>query len=185
MLTSRKKLKDRPWVLFSLEFLIVMLSVLLALGLDSWRANKAEFELADKVLQNFEREILTNLAEVQEAYNHHVKLFDEIMNGRRGISMRAATIENSAWEVAKSTGSIAIIDFEIVELASKIHELQRKYQRIEESSADIIYQGNFQFLGLDIENISDEIFKSALSNLVRRLMLAERELLEAYEKYLE
>lgn len=183
MLTSRKTLKDRPVLLLFAEFMIVMLSVLLALGLDSWRESRASQELAEKSLQNFEREIAMNRAEIQDAYDHHTELLVEVMDGTMGVTLNTATIENSAWEVVKTTGAIMEIDFDTIEIASRVYELQRRYQRIEESSTEIIYQGNFQFVESDIDELNEELMRSALGNLVIRLLNAERALLNAYDEY--
>jgi len=185
MLTAKKTLKDRPWLLLFAEFIIVMLSVLLALGLDSWRENKASQKVAENALNNFEREIMINQSEIQKAYDHHTILLEEIRNGRLGVSMNMATIENSAWEVVQSTGSITNIQFGTVEIASRIYELQRRYQRIEESSSNIIYQMNFQLTQSGLDDLNEELLQSALLNLVLRHLNAERTLLEAYEIYVE
>lgn len=183
MLTSRKSFKDRPALLLFAEFMIVMLSVLLALGLDSWREGRVSQKLAERSLQNFERELAINVTEVQEAFDHHTQLLEEVRGGRMGVSLNTATIENSAWEVVKSTGVIMEIDFDTVEIASRIYELQRRYQRVEESSVEIIYQSNFKLIDSDLDELNEVFLGSALENLLLRLLNAERALLNAYEEY--
>lgn len=183
MLTSKKTFKDRPWALLTAEFIIVMLSVLLALGLDSWRGNMANQKIADNALEIFEREIMNNQADIQKAYDFHSELVEEVRDGRMGVTLRTATIENSAWEVVQTTGSVSHIDFDTVDIASRIYELQRRYQRIEEASANIIYQMNFQVSQTGTDNLDEEQLRSALFYLVLRLLNAERDLLEAYDKY--
>lgn len=181
MLASRKKLKDRPWLLLFLEAVIVCLSVFLALGLDSWRSTNLAEEMAIQTLDNFEREVRMNKEAVQESLEHHTALIDELLGDRRGINLQTALIRNNAWEIAQFTGAVSNLDFEIVDFASRIQEQQRQYQRIVESSTDLIYQGNF----MDLENLDDERLQSALLFLVNRLARAEQQLIESYKDFLE
>ena len=103
MLTAKKTLKDRPWLLLFAEFIIVILSVLIALGLDSWRENSSVQKIADNALQNFEREIIVNQAEIKQAFDHHTILMEEIRNGKLGVSMNIGTIENLPFQRLRLT----------------------------------------------------------------------------------
>lgn len=185
LLSSRKKLKDRTGLLLFLEALIVFLSVFLALGLESWRTNRANEKIANQALSNFEREVRTNLEEVQGAAAHQKELLEQLREDRRGITVNTATIMNNAWEIAQSSGAVSYLDFDIVDKASRIHELQRRYQQTAESSADIIYEANFKFIELRLEEVEDENLQNALIQLVNRLYQAELRLIENYEEFLE
>jgi len=185
MFSSRRKLKDRPALLLFLEALIVFLSVFLALGLESWRANRANEQIANEALNNFEREVRTNLEEVQGAASHQKELLEQLREDRRGITVNTATIMNNAWEIAQSSGAVSHLDFDVVDMASRIHELQRRYQQTAESSANIIYEANFKFIELRLEEVEDENLQNALIQLVNRLYQAELRLIESYEEFLE
>ncbi len=185
MFLSRRKLKDRPGLLLFLEALIVFLSVFLALGLESWRTNRANEQIANEALSNFEREVRSNLEEVQGAAAHQKELLEQLRGDRRGVTINTATIMNNAWEIAQSSGAVSYLDFDVVDKASRIHELQRRYQQTAESSADIIYETNFKFIELRLEEVEDELLQNALIQLVNRLYQAEVRLIENYEEFLE
>ncbi|MEJ2218763.1 MAG: hypothetical protein P8099_19425, partial [Gemmatimonadota bacterium] len=119
-----------PWAELLIEAALVVLSVLLALGLNSWRQHRTDQALADQAVRNLAREIRQNRAEVEKALPYHKTLLDTLGSAHPplGIAARPAYVQNNAWQVAQSTGAVPYMDFPLVAAASAIQETQRQYQ---------------------------------------------------------
>ena len=69
MLATKKMFSDLPWRLLTVEAVLVILSVLLALALDSWRKDREDQKLAQLALQEFANEVQSNCAQIIAAFD--------------------------------------------------------------------------------------------------------------------
>lgn len=128
------------WTLgFIIEALLIVFSVLLALAVNEWRAEKARAQEAQTALQAIHSELEANGEEFKEAYQHHSAKQDTLMYYRKqdetpplqllsGGLFNPATINNTAWEMAKQSGIIDYFDYELVLDLSALYQRQAEYK---------------------------------------------------------
>jgi len=118
------------WLLLLIETLLVVLSVLLALGLNSWRENRSHEELAKRALKSVVGEISTNCSRINGFQEYH----KEVATGEReSEGLQIGLIQNSAWDAARSTGAIAFIDFETASVIEQIYVAQEDHRSLFQS----------------------------------------------------
>src|SRR5690606_9997973 len=75
----RRRSGTPEWLLrVSIESVLIMVSILLALGVDEWRDGRDYRELAQQSLQIFALEIEQNLAMMNETLPYHIGLRDVV-----------------------------------------------------------------------------------------------------------
>ena len=115
------------WLLLLIETLLVVLSVLLALGLTSWTENRSHEELAK---QGVVGEISTNCSRISGFQEYH----KEVATGEReSEGLQIGLIQNSAWDAACSTRAIAFIDFETASVIEQIYVAQEDHRSLFQS----------------------------------------------------
>jgi len=161
-----------PWAQLVIEAVLVILSVVLALALNSWRENTVNDDLAKQAVRNIRTEVEANWERVKERIQYHKALRDSLQeNPEMGVALKPAFIQNDAWETAQAMQAAAHIDFEVAAQASKIHGLQEMYRgQFVQSAMFAMYQGN--------EGTST-------SGMVLDLLSIEQILLEQYKKLIE
>ena len=128
-----------PRVLF--ESALITVSILLALGLDEWREGRQDQETVEVAMSNFLREIRQNKARVDDAAPFNRGLRDVLRQRYQdgGItsttefidildSYNAVVLQSTAWETALATGSVTIMDYNLVSALSLTYGLQNRYQ---------------------------------------------------------
>lgn len=79
----RRRLRERlPDLAF--EVVVIVISVLVALGLNSWRETRAMDRLVDRVEGTIRDEVVQNSEAVRQALEYHEPLLAELRAGRRG-----------------------------------------------------------------------------------------------------
>ncbi len=130
-----------PRVLF--ESLLIILSILAALGLDEWRENRKDAENIEKALTNFLSEIQQNKAAIDDASPFNRGLRDVISKRQEVSAISSATLlidmiesynsvvlRSTAWETALATGSLGKLDYNLVSALSLTYSLQNRYQEL-------------------------------------------------------
>ena len=127
-----------PQVLF--ESALIVVSILVALGLDEWRENREEAELVDHALSIFLIEIQQNQARIddvapfnqglrmvmrQHYLDDDVQTVDEFVNMVESFS--PAALQSTAWDTALATGSLAKMEYSLVTALSMTYGLQNRY----------------------------------------------------------
>ncbi len=128
-----------PRVLF--ESALIVMSILVALGLDEWRENREDEETVQLALSNFVREIQLNQTSVEDSapFNQGLRSVlrnryqtDDIGSVDEFVNMvesfEPAVLQSTAWETALATGSLAKMQFELVSALSLTYSLQNRYQ---------------------------------------------------------
>jgi hypothetical protein len=130
-----------PRVLF--ESLLIILSILAALGLDEWRDNRQDAENIEKALSNFLSEIQQNKAAIDDASPFNIGLRHVISKRQEVSAIGSATqfvdmiesynsvvLRSTAWETALATGSLGKMDYNLVSALSLTYGLQSRYQEL-------------------------------------------------------
>lgn len=160
-----------PRVLF--ESALIVMSILVALGLDEWRENREAAETVSQALLNFDREIRQNQAQIDYATPFSVGLLN-ILKGRYESdeqlsidefvdmmeSYESAALQSTAWETAIATGSLAKMDYNIVSALSMTYSLQNRYQIATRSGLAELTSP---------QNVSDDRLRLAVYNAIRYL----------------
>lgn len=127
-----------PRVLF--ESALIVLSILVALGLDEWRENREDEETVQLALSNFVREIQQNQASVEDSapFNQGLRSVlrnryqtNDIGSVNEFVNMvesyAPAVLQSTAWETALATGSLAKMQYDLVSALSLTYSLQNRY----------------------------------------------------------
>ena len=123
-----------------IESILIVLSILVALGLDSWRQNQEDEEFVRTALSNFLIEIEQNQIRVADAapFNMGLRLVlsqhyavDDIDSVDQFVSMvesyTPAALQSTAWDTALATGSLAKMEYNLVTALSHTYSLQDRY----------------------------------------------------------
>ncbi len=160
-----------PRVMF--ESALIVLSILVALGLDEWRENREDEENVQLALSNFASELLLNQARVEDAapfnrglrnvlrnryQTNDVGSVDEFVNMVE--SFVPVVLQSAAWETALATGSLAKMKYDLVSALSLTYSLQNRYQLTTRSGMDELTSP---------QNLSEDKLSLALYNSVRYL----------------
>ena len=123
-----------------IESVLIVLSILVALGLDSWRQTREDEEFVRTALSNFLIEIEQNQNRIADAapFNMGLRLVlnqhyvvDDIDTVDEFVSMvesySPAALQSTAWDTALATGSLAKMDYNLVTALSLTYSLQERY----------------------------------------------------------
>jgi hypothetical protein len=123
-----------------IESILIVLSILVALGLDSWREDRENEEFVRTALSNFLVETRQNQARVDDAapFNLGLRLVlsqhyavgdissvDQFVNMVESYS--PAALQSTAWDTALATGSLAKMEYNLVTALSLTYSLQERY----------------------------------------------------------
>jgi hypothetical protein len=136
MLASRSTSEKLPWKLLSLEAVLVVLSVLLALALNSWREARGHERLAHRAVQTVVDEAQANCLLVQNLLPYHRAVFagEEDYEGLGEVLLR-----NDAWTSAQSAGAAHHIDYGVAAAVGAVHALQVDHRRLVEAGLQASY----------------------------------------------
>ena len=132
--------RTKSLVTIALEVVLISAGVFLGLMGDEWRERAQHREFADASLRRFRTEIATNREKLAAVTDYHATTlsalraffesdepktaqhFDVRFNG-----LGVVPFEQTAWELALATQSLAYIDPELAFLLSRTYTLQRGY----------------------------------------------------------
>ncbi len=160
-----------PQVMF--ESALIVVSILVALGLDEWRQKREDADLVLNSLSTFLIEIQQNSIRVEDAapfdeglrqvLQSHYRA-DDIETVDQFVSMvesySPAALQSTAWDTALATGSLAKMDYTLVTALSLTYGLQNRYQLITQSRMHDLTSP---------QNLSSDKLRLALYNSVRYL----------------
>ena len=130
------------WLLrVSIESMLIIVSIVLALAVDEWREGRSYQRLARQSLQIFAREIEQNLAMMNEMVPYHLGLREvvsdmaaepesvvEVHSIVEGL--QPTPLQNTAWETALATGAFRHIDVSAVSTLSRMYSLQQRFRDV-------------------------------------------------------
>ena len=160
-----------PRVLF--ESALIVVSILVALGLDEWRQNRQNADVIRHALTSFLSEVQQNKNRVEDAtpFNQGLRLVlnrhyidNDIESVDEFVSMvetySPVVLQSTAWETALATGSLAKMDYNLVAALSLTYSLQNRYQLASRSGFSELTSP---------QNLAEDTLKLAAYNSVRYL----------------
>jgi hypothetical protein len=123
------------------ESALIVVSILVALGLDEWREKREDAELVRNSLTTFLIEVQQNKIRVEDAvpfnqglrqvlarhyFDDDVETVDEFVSMIESYS--PAALQSTAWDTALATGSLAKMEYTVVTALSLTYGLQNRYQ---------------------------------------------------------
>lgn len=157
----------------ALESLVVVLSVLLALGVDSWREARAERHLALQALQGILDEARTNCAQILTFQAYH----DAVVAGEtepQGIQI--GLLRNDAWDVAKSIGAPPHLPHDLIASVAAINAFQSDHRTYVQAYVQSLFT-----LGLTLAD-ADEWHGGGERFVIAELVRTQERLIEAYRQ---
>jgi hypothetical protein len=153
------------------ESALIVISILVALGLDEWRENREDEENVQLALSNFASELMQNQAEDAAPFNRGLRNVlrnryqaDDIGSVDEFVNMVESfvpvVLQSAAWETALATGSLAKMKYDLVSALSLTYSLQSRYQLTTRSGMDELTSP---------QNLSEDKLSLALYNSVRYL----------------
>lgn len=160
-----------PQVMF--ESALIVVSILVALGLDEWREKREAAELVRNSLTTFLIEIEQNRNRVEDAvpfnqglrqvlashyFDDDIETVDEFVSMIESYS--PAALQSTAWDTALATGSLAKMEYTVVTALSLTYGLQNRYQLATQTG-----MGNLT----SPQNLSQDKLKLSFYNSIRYL----------------
>lgn len=123
--------------------MLVVMSILLALGVREWQNSRGEHRLIERSLQSFQREITQNKAYMENLHTFHLglqNLLSEIqveshpdapMELRNILdSFQPAVLLRTAWDTSVATGALSEMDYELVYALSLTYTNQERFSNL-------------------------------------------------------
>ena len=157
----------------TIESILIVVSILIALGLDSWREKRNDEEFVRTALSNFQIEIQRNQARIEDAapFNQGLRIvlsqhygvgdIDTIDEFVRMVEIYSpAALQSTAWDTALATGSLAKMEYSLVSALSLTYSLQDRYDRSTRSGMNDLTSPQY---------LSDDKLKLSIYNSIRFL----------------
>lgn len=137
----------REWIVrATVESVLIVTSILLALAVDEWRDDRQNLELATQALRSFAQEIRQNRARLEDAAPYHAGLGEVLARlayeerGRSAADLHSVVegleptvLLDTAWETALATGALNYMGFETVSALSLTYSLQERFEEFSRS----------------------------------------------------
>jgi len=137
MLFAKIRTLDLPWPLLAVEALLIVLSVLLALALDNWREEREHRELAHRAMQSFVDEMRYNCHRILVVADYH----QAVLSGEQSPQgLQVGLLRNDAWEVIKTSGAAAWLDYDLIEQMSAISIRQGDHRAVMQAYLQAMFQ---------------------------------------------
>lgn len=138
MLASKRENGRIPWTLLGIEALLIVLSVLLALGLNGWRESRTHHDLAVRSIQGLVDEFDQNCERIRQFHSYHQAVAE---GERESTGIQVGLIRNDAWESARSAGAAVYIEYEVTETIGRIYASQGDHRTIMQSYMQALFGG--------------------------------------------
>jgi hypothetical protein len=178
---GRRRVWPRSPLRVALESLLIVVSVLLAFGLNEWRMQRADSQLARNVIDGLYREIEANRALLETMQPQHAQLAEklaglppEAVGGRSAFAVvfesrvDGGSLINppaeAAWQTALSTGALRLLDYETVSILSRVYLGQRDaVGRTSERIADLAFDA--RMFDPDVGRETTQVFMALMNEL--------------------
>lgn len=187
------KLLGKDWLpKILIEGGVMVLSILLALALNGWKANQDDQELIARVINNFENEIKRNKLRITDVSDYHNGIQQVLQNHNSSSDMKSITefrhvmdamqpvvLTNSAWETAIATGVLARMNFELVSALTLTYNTQARFDENYRTTARALLSPS----NLTEQNLELTIYNA--SQFVTDVIAQEAELAAYYDQMLK
>jgi type II secretory pathway pseudopilin PulG len=194
----RDKMGSGVWIGFVLEAGLIVLSVLLALAVNEWRAERKAAQKAQTALKAIHSELEANREEFKKAMQYH-RMFRDTLHyyQKRDLTppmrllnqgiFQPATVSETAWETAKQSGVTDHFAYELVLDLSHFYQRQSDYNELSNAIGQQLY------ISSTMEKSPEELLRGKYENWIsllsdfsnsreQRLMKSATELLTKVEK---
>lgn len=174
MLASKNGNRGMPWKLLAIEALLIVLSVLLALGLNSWRESAVKHDRAVRSLQGLVDEFEANCERIQSFQDYHRAVAE---GERPSEGIQVGLIRNNAWESARAAGAALNVDYEVAETAGKVYAYQGDHRESVRSYMQAVFNS------LAGTRKLEQAHGDADVAVIRELVRIQDDLLEQYQRF--
>lgn len=134
------------------QVVLISLGVFLALMADQWRERSNNQELAAQSLTRFRTEIRANREAIERVKDYHAEMRKKIGEflstdperrdavGLRLQGIKVVWFEQTAWELALATGSLAYIEPDIAFDLARIYDAQNGYAKLTAGMIQAMYE---------------------------------------------
>ena len=171
---------------------VMVVSILLALAINGWKANQDDQELIARVISNFENEIKRNKSRITDVSEYRNGIQQVLQDRNASGDMKSITefrhvmdavqpvlLTNSAWETAVATSVLAKMDFELVSALTLTYNTQTRFDENYRTTARaLLSPGN-----LTEQNLESTIYSA--SQFVTDVIAQEAELVAYYDQMLK
>lgn len=171
----------------AVEAFSVMLAVLVALGVDAWREDRANQELAARARTSILDEARGNLEEIQGTRDDHIALLEalagevaSLVSGGDSaeVEFNFALLSSAAWQTAQVTRATQFLDFDWVRRIARLYHLQELYDDRQAAVVDMMGT-----IGGEPEEAAEML--QAVGGRIRIVLSLQEGLIDAYEQVLE
>ena len=173
------------------ESVLIVFSVLLALGVDEWREKSAHERQAAAARREILAELRANRDAVRESMRYHATVLDSLAAHRgdagwtppvrlfsRGF-VSPAQFSHTAWSSASETGALTHMDYDAVLRYSRVYAQQDRYAEQTRAVSNLIYaelyRGGADGIASNHRN---------LAAIIHAFRFREAELLAVYDRTL-
>lgn len=185
-MSERRMMSRLPIARLAVEFVVIVIGVLVALGVDQWNERRQNDELARQVLRAVAAELSENHRQLTRRIEYHESILpglDSLQRlaeaGNRTNILRSDALpqgigfwllKDTAWETAIVTEAVRHFDLAVTSLLSTTYSLQEALRENERAIADGVVRP--EWFGAPDQS-GAVIF---LAVMLRDLMIDEREL---------
>jgi type II secretory pathway pseudopilin PulG len=141
MADDEPRRRGPAWGRLLAESVLIVLSILLALGADAWREGRIESERREAALDNVRAEIEANIAALASVLPYHVEVLGrlgETVGADHGVAgfavlagvaprgLQSPDIRRTAWLTALSSGVVASFDYDTIYALSGLYDMQEQ-----------------------------------------------------------
>jgi hypothetical protein len=149
---------ERGWKDYLAECLLIVFSVLLALGLTEYFNSLHEKKQAYEILHQLKEELIANKKDAAEQYAYHLQVFKRIDSAKKNPVFAEQFLDSGevhlavlmpegalhkdlnevAWQQAKQNNVFKYLDFSTYSLLTDIYNNQERYLNLEPSLATLL-----------------------------------------------
>jgi len=125
---------------------MVVFAVIVALGVDEWREDRSNADLADRALAGVVAEVRSNRDELLSSQESNQELLTTVRNAAAdtvlpddfSVNYEYSLISSSAWETAQVTRATQYMTLDQVQQLARLYGLQGLFQRSQDQVMDMI-----------------------------------------------
>jgi hypothetical protein len=175
-----------------IEVFSIVLGVLLALGMNEWREQRAHQSQVKAALQNISHELRSNLEVLTTIHQNNVVTVDAIAKSNEGGTdttddrtfIPGLQLRKTAWETLQSTGVSNYADYETMLQLSGTYSMQGVYTQ----TGVLLTEAAMNMSAFAVahgKEVDNEKFSHQFYDYFAMLVRVEEELLKSYQKSID
>jgi hypothetical protein len=180
-----------------IEVFCIVLGVLLALGVNQWREDRANRSRADQLLQSITQELQRNQELLERIHDSNCAVVDTLRqmvdaepdpgaeDDDRELSYAPGLqLQSTAWQVARSTEAFGEIEYQMVFPLSELYAMQEIYLDLGWQLARAVMTASAMAAVQNVE-IDDDSFNRQFVSHFELVLSVETSLVQRYPRVLE